>query len=103
LVGTYEGTSGREYSISIYTSMDGVGECRDIGNIADITSADEDALRNQGLLYKISKGQYCVFDYDTLTAYYLYAQVQNGVWTIEIKDRDGNVLDTLTQTEHYEY
>ena len=102
LVGTYEGTSGREYSISIYTSMDGVGECRDIGNIADITSADEYAERDLELLYKISKGQYCVFDYDTLTAYYLYAQVQNGVWTIEIKDRDGNVLDTLTQTEHYE-
>lgn len=102
LVGTYEGTSGREYSISIYTSMDGVGECRDIGNIADITSADEDAVRNQGLLYKISKGQYCVFDYFSSTVCYLYAQVQNGVWTIEIKDRDGNVLDTLTQTEHYE-
>jgi len=24
------------------------------------------------------------------------------VWVIEIRDREGNVLDTLTQTEHFE-
>ena len=99
LVGTYEGTSGLEYSFSIYTSGDGIGECVDIGNIA---SSDAEA-RKYGHLYKISETQYCaVADYGS-TAYYLFADVQNDVWTIEIKDRDGNVLDTLTQTEHYEY
>lgn len=99
LVGTYEGTSGQEYSLSIYTSGDGVGECVDIGNIA---LSDAESWEN-GYLYKISEKQYYVPDYFNSTAYYLFAQLQDDVWVIEIRDREGNVLDTLTQTEHYEY
>lgn len=103
LVGTYESTSGLRYGISIYTSGDGVGECLDIGNIASYVTDDPyEQATNMGWLYKINDGQYFVLDYDTLTGYYLFAQQQNDIWTIEIRDREDKVLDTLTQTEHYE-
>ncbi len=55
------------------------------------------------LLYKISEGQYFVFDDKEMKPYYLFAELQNDTWTIQIRDKDGNVLDTLTQTWHYEY
>ncbi len=103
LVGTYKSTSSREYSFSIYTSGDGIGECVDIGNISFRLASETEAWEKPEVLYKINEGEYCVFDYDASAAYYLFAQLQNDVWTIQIKDRDGNVLDTLTQTSHYEY
>lgn len=103
LVGTYESTSGLRYGFSVYTSGDGMGECVDIGNIASYVTEDPyEQATNTGWLYKINDGQYFVLDYDTLTGYYLFAKQQNDVWTIEIRDRTGKVLDTLTQTEHYE-
>lgn len=103
LVGTFEGTSGREYSFNIYTSMDGVGECVDIGNIVEIPADESEQPWNYMLLYKISEGQYFVFDDKEMKPYYLFAELQNDTWTIQIRDKDGNVLDTLTQTWHYEY
>ena len=102
LVGSYEGTSGLQYSFNVYTSMDGVGECTDIGNIAVIPE-DESADWDDRYLYKISEGQYYVDSVTDSNSYYLFAELRNDVWTIEIKDRNGNVLDTLTQTSHYEY
>lgn len=103
LVGIYEGASGLEYSFNVYTSGDGIGECTDIGNIAVIPSDESEQFGNKGLLYKISEGQYYVDSITAPRAYYLFAELQNDVWMIEIRDRDGNVLDVLTQTEHYEY
>ena len=44
-----------------------------------------------------------VFDDKEMKPYYLFAELQNDTWTIQIRDKDGNVLDTLTQTWHYEY
>jgi len=101
LAGSYEGKAGLKYSINIYTSGDGIGECVDIGTL--YVSENPEYSQKEAYLYKISEGQYCAFCYDDMSAYYLSAKAENDIWLIQVSDREGNIIDILTQTEHYVY